>query len=161
MYFTHDQMIRGIKKLHPELVHGKDYLVIMGIEPDGTAASDAWIDRWPSGISVPTLQEVKDAYEEALAEQPTPVQQPETKTFPLSFFERFTEAEQLAIVTATMQVPQVKLWYDKLIAATEVVYADPRVSAGMDALVVAGLITQARSEQILPLALRTTGMQQV
>ena len=81
-----------------------------------------------------------------------------TTVTPLQYVERFTDAEQLAIVTATMNNPVIKLWYDKLMAASEVVFSDPRLSAGMDAMVAAGLITQARSEEILPLDLRSTGM---
>jgi len=68
---------------------------------------------------------------------------------PLQFIERFTEAEQLAIVTASMQVPAVKLWYDKLLSASEVVQTDARLIAGMAALVEAGLITSERSAQVL------------
>lgn len=53
-----------------------------------------------------------------------------------------------------MSSPSVKLWYDKLIAATEVRYSDSRLIAGMQALVTAGLITQARMDAILPEAWR-------
>lgn len=67
----------------------------------------------------------------------------------LQFIERFTESEQLAIVTASMQVPAIKLWYDKLLSASDVVQTDPRLIAGMDALVAAGLITAERSVEVL------------
>lgn len=70
----------------------------------------------------------------------------------LQFFERFTDSEQLAIVTATMTNPTVKLWYDKLMALQEVTLADPRLSAGLDSLVAAGLITSERKAEILPQA---------
>ena len=72
----------------------------------------------------------------------------------LQFMDRFTESEQLAIVSATMTVPQVKLWYDRMIAAMEIVYKDPRTIGGLQALVAAGLITQARMDVVLPLAWR-------
>lgn len=75
--------------------------------------------------------------------------QPLTET-PLQFFNRFIDAEQLAIVTATMRDPVVKLWYDKLLAAQEVVFADPRLSTGLDNLVAAGLLTAERKSEILP-----------
>jgi hypothetical protein len=42
-----------------------------------------------------------------------------------------------------------------------VVESDPRVAVGLNALVAAGLITQARSEVILPLAKRSTGVQTI
>lgn len=158
MFFTHDQMAKAIKHLHPEMASGIDFLVLMGINPDGTPASDAWIERWPSAVPVPTLQDLKDAYTAALL-APTPPAPPAVATTPLQFLERFTEAEQLTITAAAMQSPALRLWYDKLMAAQEVVFADPRVSAGLSALVQAGLITQARSLEILPLAVRTTGME--
>ena len=72
----------------------------------------------------------------------------------LQFMDRFTELEQLAIVTATMSVPQVKLWYDRMIAATEIVYKDPRTIAGLQALVAGGLIAASRADEILPVEWR-------
>jgi hypothetical protein len=83
-------------------------------------------------------------------------QQPTVIT-PLQFINRFTDAEQLAIVTATMQSPVVKLWYDKLLAAQSVEFADPRVASGLDSLVAAGLLTQDRALEILPMSVRSQG----
>jgi hypothetical protein len=77
------------------------------------------------------------------------VPEPPQTTTPLEFIERFTEAEQLAIVTAAMSVPALRLWYDKLMAAQQVVFDDPRLEAGLDALVASGLITQSRKAAIL------------
>lgn len=68
---------------------------------------------------------------------------------PLEFIERFTEAEQLAVVTAAMQVPALRLWYDKLMAAQQVVEDDPRLAIGLDALVSAGLITEQRRNEVM------------
>ena len=68
---------------------------------------------------------------------------------PLQFMERFTEAEQLAITTAAQSTPSVRMWYDRLIAASEVVQNDPRLQAGMSAMVAAGLLTQARADAIM------------
>jgi hypothetical protein len=84
-----------------------------------------------------------------------------TSATPLQFLEKFNDEEQLAIVTATMNTPIIKLWYDKLLASTQVVYSDPKVTLGIEALVAFGLITQVRSEAILPLDKRTSGMQSV
>lgn len=81
---------------------------------------------------------------------PAPPAPPAVSTTPLQFIDRFTEAEQLAVVTATMSVPSVKLWYDKLLAAQEVVFADPRLSAGLDGLIAAGLLAPERKAEILP-----------
>lgn len=80
-----------------------------------------------------------------------------SSTTPLQFFERFTDAEQLAIVAATMSNPTVKLWYDKLLAGREVFFADPRLSSGLNSLVAAGLLTEARKAEVLPEA-QTSGV---
>lgn len=86
-------------------------------------------------------------------ETPDEIIVPQSSTS-LEFMDRFTEAEQLAIVTATMSVPQVKLWYDRMIAATNVVYADPRVLGGLNALVTSGLLAESRVDEILPVEWR-------
>ena len=78
-----------------------------------------------------------------------PVPAPVKVMTALEFFERFTDEEQLAIVTATMSNPAVKLWYDKLIAANEVNFSDPRLEAGLNNLVTAELITEDRKQEIL------------
>lgn len=67
----------------------------------------------------------------------------------LEFLDRFTETEQLAVVSATLANAQVKLWYDKLLAASFVDLADPRVEAGLASLVLAGLLTSERKDEIL------------
>lgn len=72
----------------------------------------------------------------------------------LQFMDRFTEDEQLSIVTATMNIASVKLWYDRMLCAEEIVYKDSRTLAGLQALVSAGLITQTRMDEILPEAWR-------
>lgn len=87
--------------------------------------------------------------EEELAALPGPQPVPPRTCTPLEFIERFTEAEQLAVVTAAMQVPALRLWYDKLMAAQQVVEDDPRLASGLDALVSAGLITQQRRDEVM------------
>ena len=67
----------------------------------------------------------------------------------LEFLDLFTEAEQLAVATAAMQSPQVKLWYDRTLAAMFVTLADPRTEAGLTALVGAGLLTAERKAAIV------------
>ena len=79
----------------------------------------------------------------------TPAPAPAPRWPPLQFIERFTEAEQIAIVTAAQTSPALRLWYDKAMASQEVVSDDPRTVAGMDALVAAGLISEARRSEIL------------
>jgi len=77
---------------------------------------------------------------------------------PYQFINKFTSAEQLAIVTATMSNPSIKLWYDKMLAANEVIFNDPNLIAGLNALVTAGLLTQARMDVIVPPSLRSSNV---
>lgn len=72
-----------------------------------------------------------------------------TKFTPLEFLDRFTEQEQLAVVEATMTSAPVKLWYDRLLAASFVDLNDDRTPAGLEALVSAGLITEMRMHEVL------------
>lgn len=78
----------------------------------------------------------------------SPVVQPKQFTS-LEYLDLFTESEQLAVVSATMAVPQVKLWYDKMLAAGFITSADPRTEGGLAALVGAGLLTEVRKVEIL------------
>ena len=78
---------------------------------------------------------------------PVPVVYPQFT--PLELLDLFTEAEQLAVVGATMSVPAVKLWYDRLIAATYVTYEDPRTEGGLQALVDAELLDPGRKSEIV------------
>lgn len=68
---------------------------------------------------------------------------------PLEFLNLFTEAEQLAVVQASLSNAAVKLWYDRVLAATYITLDDPRVEAGLDALVGAGLLTPERKLAVL------------
>lgn len=74
---------------------------------------------------------------------------PQTQFTSLEFLDRFTDAEQLSVVAATLANPQVKLWYDKMLAASYVDVLDPRTSAGIDALIAVGLVTSDRKAAIL------------
>jgi hypothetical protein len=67
----------------------------------------------------------------------------------LDFLELFTQEEQLAVVTATLGSPTVKLWYDKMLAANFIDLNDPRTAGGVTALVLAGLLTPQRATTIL------------
>lgn len=82
-------------------------------------------------------------------EQPAPIIPPKTQFTSLEFLDRFTEEEQLAVVQATMVSAQVKLWYDRLLAASFVDISDPRTEAGIDALILAGLIEADRKSALL------------
>jgi len=42
-----------------------------------------------------------------------------------------------------------KLWYDRMLAASFITLADPRTEAGLDVLVAAGLLTAERKAEIV------------
>lgn len=69
-FLIHDHAVAAIRYLHPAALHGKDFLVLMGInEADGSPASDAWIERWDIDAPIPTLQQLRDAYAAWQAEE--------------------------------------------------------------------------------------------
>lgn len=68
---------------------------------------------------------------------------------PLEFLDLFPEAVQLSVVQATQTNASVKLWYDRVLAATYITLDDPRVEAGLDALVSAGLLADADRAAVL------------
>lgn len=61
----------------------------------------------------------------------------------------FTSAEQLAVVTATMQDPVVKLLYDRLLGASYWSYEDAETEQGLALLVDKGLLTPERKAEIV------------
>lgn len=80
-------------------------------------------------------------------QEPLPPQYPRLTA--LEMLDLFTEPEQLAVVEATMANAAVKLWYDRMIAATFVTYEDPRTEGGLQALVDAQLLTPERKAAIV------------
>ncbi len=61
----------------------------------------------------------------------------------------FTFEEQLAVVTATLTDPIVKLTYDRLIGSAYFTYEDPQARQGLDLLVTKGLLTEERLTEIV------------
>lgn len=61
----------------------------------------------------------------------------------------FTQGEQLAVVTATMSDPMVKLMYDRMIGAAYLTYEDPETEQGLQLLVSKGLLSVARKAEIV------------
>ena len=81
---------------------------------------------------------------------PSKIRHPERrKLTSLEFLDLFTEAEQLAIASASMQSSQVKIWYDRTLAAMYITLEDQRTEAGLDALVAAGLLSVGRKAEIV------------
>lgn len=70
----------------------------------------------------------------------------------------FTPAEQLAVVTATMQDPVVKLLYDRLLGAAYWSYEDAETEHGLALLVDKGLLTPERKAEIV-VAMQPVGEQ--
>lgn len=62
----------------------------------------------------------------------------------LEFLDLFTDEEQLAVAGAAMVSAAVKLWYDRVLAASYISLADSRTAAGLQALVSAGLLEESR-----------------
>lgn len=61
----------------------------------------------------------------------------------------FTPAEQLAVITATMNDPVVTLMYDRLLGTAYLTYEDAETEQGLVLLVDKGLITQERKNAIV------------
>jgi len=75
--------------------------------------------------------------------------QPEyRKLASLEFLELFAP-ERRAIKAAAMSDVDIGIWYDDTVAAQFVTYSDPRVEAGLTALVDAGLLTPERKAEIV------------
>lgn len=78
------------------------------------------------------------------------VEPPERRlVWALDFLDRFPEATQLAVVTASQTNPTIRLWYDRLLANGSVDLDNPRLIAGLHAMRDAGLITQAEIDAAL------------
>lgn len=147
--------LRGLK---PESL-----LDLSWTDPALGVQDSAW---WPEDRQWPELEEGERYTDEVLTidndrkvvvstrgKEPDPDYVPPEPEWPqftaLEMLDLFTEAEQLAVVEATMTSPAVKLWYDRLIAATFVTYGDPRTEGGLQALVDSGLITPERKADIV------------
>ena len=78
---------------------------------------------------------------------PPPTERP--RFVPLDFLDLFTEAEQLSVAAAAMSSAPVKLWYDRVLAATYITLDDPRVETGLAALAAAGLLSEERKLAVM------------
>lgn len=65
------------------------------------------------------------------------------------FMQLLTEAEQDAIADAARTSTPIKKWYDQAVAENDINMENPRLVAGMQALVGAGLITSQRHDEII------------
>lgn len=155
---TRDPLPKFLRGLKPESL-----LDLSWTDPALGVQDAAW---WPEDRQWPELEEGERYTEEMLTidhkrkvvvstrqAEPDPDYVPPEPEYPqftaLEMLDLFSEEEQLAVVQATMANAAVKLWYDRLIAATFVTYADPRTEGGLQALVDAGLLDPRRKAEIV------------
>ena len=67
----------------------------------------------------------------------------------LAFRQRFTQPERVAIETAAATSMDVRVYLADLAASTYVSLQDPRIIAGLEALVAVELLTEQRKDEIL------------
>lgn len=95
------------------------------------------------------------AVEQIPSTPPLPEPEPVPPQYPRYYgnqkLDLFTPAEQLAVVTATMSDPVVKLMYDRLINAALWTYEDPETEEGLAMLVSKKLLTAERKSAIVAL----------
>jgi hypothetical protein len=78
------------------------------------------------------------------------VEPPERRlVWALDFLDRFSDATQLAVVSAAQQNPSIRLWYDRLLANGSVDLNNARLIAGLNAMRDAGLMSQAEIDVAL------------
>lgn len=87
---------------------------------------------------------------------PEPYDPPETapvvKTWtPLQFMEEFTYEERVALRGLAKSDPMAEDWLDLLKASTAVRMDDPRTTAGLNYMVLKGVLTQSRVDEITTL----------
>ncbi len=82
---------------------------------------------------------------------PTTPQTTQRQLTSLEFLDLFTESEQLAVAQAALKSAHIKLWYDRLLAASFITLADPRTETGLNHLTTAGLLTPERKDEIVGL----------
>lgn len=87
--------------------------------------------------------------DQTVGEQTSPAATINDRLSVLDFIARFTQEEQLAVTAASLESAEVRNWYDKLIAAQYVDLNDPRLAAGLAALVAYGLLTQQRVDEVM------------
>jgi hypothetical protein len=78
-----------------------------------------------------------------------PPRPPVTSCDFVTFMGLFTHAEAITIKTASMQNAEIGLWYDQAVAENWLELKSEKVGQGFAVLVGAGLIGQARADEIL------------
>lgn len=103
--------------------------------------------RWVAGVW--TVERLPEPVPEPDPE-PTPDPDPQYPRFyGNSKLDLFSPEEQLAVVTATLADPVVKLMYDRLLGAAYLTYEDPETEQGLSLLVAKGLLSLERKLEIV------------
>src|SRR5574343_902895 len=138
------------------------------LNPDGSAPEGVDLDQFTAlGIRLvvptarPTIPQGKIAVETdpeqdngqwhqkwVLADAPTITPEPVTVITAVQFMERISIQKLAAVVTATKTDVMAQIWYDKLLAASEVDLNDARVRDGVAYMVANGILTQADAEAL-------------
>lgn len=108
---------------------------------DGTA-----VDAYPGQ----TDEQVQAALEQTVAQAAATVEAVKPKILTkLDFMELFTDTELVAVYQMAEQSIEVRVWLDKLKLADNVSLTDARTAAGIQNLVLGGLLVQERADRIL------------
>ncbi|MEP2979042.1 MAG: hypothetical protein ABJO86_06125 [Lentilitoribacter sp.] len=108
------------------------------------------VDYWLDDGSHHTITELNQSIPDQALSEP-----PDLKNLSMrvgefrDFMKFFSTDEQLAIVSATLSNPNLKLWYDKAMGGKYFSLDHPETTIGLKALVSAGLLTKSRMETIL------------
>jgi hypothetical protein len=106
----------------------------------------------PAGglIVASDIADIGATYEAGEFTPPPPVPVPPKRQFSfLEFMDLFTDSEQLALAGAAMTDAATKLWYDRAVGAQFISLDDARLTAGLDAMVAAELLTAPRRDRVL------------
>lgn len=108
------------------------------------------VEYWLDDGSHHTIVELGQTVPEAALLEPLKVQDLSRREGEFrDFMKLFTNQEQLKIVAATQDNPEIKLWYDKAMGGTRFSLDHPETTEGLRALVDAGLIAISRVAEIL------------
>lgn len=123
--------------------------------PDAVAAAAALsppgpVPTAPVAPTAPTLPACPTYQASGLAPGQTPLA-PQTVITTRAFLTRFSPTVLTTIATALPTTPALFIWFAKLEGASWVDLTDPETNAGVQALVAAGLLTQADATTILAL----------
>lgn len=145
----------GIAQVAKDDLAPHEFELPAGFEPQALAsrfrlmAGEA-TDGYPGLTDAEVSAEIARLSAQAAAQVPAPTTPAASKKLTkLAFMSLFTDGELVGIYQAARQSVAVEVWLDKLKLADDVDIADPRTTVGVQNLVGAGLLTQARADCIV------------